>query len=146
MLVDEERELVGAVRRTAVLDDAQPPRGDLVEDQVAQDHDEVGDVLLEAVACDRLLAALAGDDRGDTPVGEPLEEALDLAAYDDFVAEGREEDLDGVEHDALGFDRVDLGAEAHEQALEVVLAGLLYLVALDADVVEGEQALSLRGP
>ena len=58
--------------------------------------------------------------------------------------ERREEDLDGVEDDALGADRVDLGAEAHEQALEVVLARLLHLVALDADVVEGEQALLLE--
>ena len=42
-----------------------------------------------------------------------------------------EERLDGVEHDALGADRVDRVAEADEQALEVVLAGLLDLAALD---------------
>ena len=90
------------------------------------------------------LAALAGDDRCDAAVGEPLEQPLDLGADDDLVLEGREEDLDGVEDDALGADGVDLGAEPHEQALEVVLAGLLHLAALDADVVEGEQALLLE--
>ena len=47
------RVLVGAVGRAAVLDDPQPPRGDLLGDAVVEEDDAVGDVLLQAVARQR---------------------------------------------------------------------------------------------
>ena len=47
-----------------------------------------------------------------------------------------EERLDRVQDHALGADRVDRVLEADEEALEVVLAGLLDLAALDAHVVD----------
>ena len=61
VLVDEERVLVGAVRRAAVLDDAQPPGRDLLVDPVVEQDHAVGDVLLEALAGELPVAALAGD-------------------------------------------------------------------------------------
>ena len=54
------------------------------------------------------------------------------------VRQAAEQRLDRVEHDALGADRVDRVAEADEQPLEVVVAGLLDLAALDAHVVDDE--------
>ena len=140
---DQERILVGAVRRAAVLDDAQPPRGDLVVDAVVQQDHAVGHVLLEAVAGQRVLAALAGDDRGHAAILQPAEQAPQLGAQDGVVRQAGEQRLDRVEHDALGADRVDRMAEADEEALEVVLAGLLDLAALDADEVERELLLPL---
>ena len=55
--VDQERELVGAVGRAAILDDAQPPGGDLLVHAVVEHDHAVGDVLLQAVARDASLAA-----------------------------------------------------------------------------------------
>ena len=50
LLVDQERILVGAVGRAAVLDDPQPPRGDLLVDPMVEQDHAVGDVFLQAVA------------------------------------------------------------------------------------------------
>ena len=52
------------------------------------------------------------------------------------VGQAGEQRLDGVQHDALGADRVDGVAQADEQPLQVVLAGLLDLAPLDAHVVD----------
>ena len=62
-LVDQERILVGAVRGAAVLDDAQAAGRDLLVDPVVEQDHAVGDVFLEAVAGERAVAPLAGDDR-----------------------------------------------------------------------------------
>ena len=115
--------------RAAVLDDAQAPRGDLLGHAVVEQDHAVGDVLLQPLAGERAVAALAGDDRGDALVLEPAEQPPQLRAQDRLVGEAAEERLDGVEHDALGADRVDGVAQADEQAFEVVLAGLLDLAA-----------------
>ena len=66
----------------AVLDDAQPARRDLVDHAVVEQDHAVGDVLLQAVAGERAVAALAGDDGGDALVLEPAEQAAQLGAQD----------------------------------------------------------------
>ena len=104
MLVDQEGILVGAVLRAAVLDDPQPPRRDLVVDAVVQEDHAVADVLLQAVAGERLLALLAGDDGRDALVLEPAEQPAQLGAQDRLVGQPGEERLDGVQHDPLGPD------------------------------------------
>ena len=142
-LVDQERVLVGAVDRAAVLDDAQPAGRELLGDAVVEQDDAVGDVLLQPLAGERAVAALAGDDGGHALVLEPAEQPAQLRAQDGGVGQAAEERLDGVEHDALGADRVDGVAQADEQAFEVVLAGLLDLAALDVDVID--QQLLLLG-
>ncbi len=81
VLVDQERVLVGAVRRAAVLDDAQPARRDLLVDAVVEQDHAVGDVFLQALAGQRAgSAALAGDDGGDALVLQPAEQAPQLGA------------------------------------------------------------------
>ena len=73
----------------AVLDDAQPPGRDLLGDPVVEQDHAVGDVLLQALAGERALAALAGDDRGDALVLEPAEQPAQLGAQDRLVRTGR---------------------------------------------------------
>ena len=141
VLVDQEGILVGAVGGAAVLDDAQPAGRELLGDAVVEQDDAVGDVLLEPVAGERAVAALAGDDRRDPLVLEPAEQPAQLRAQDGVVGQAAEERLDGVEHDALGPERVDGVAQADEEAFEVVLAGLLDLAALDVDVVHQQLVL-----
>ena len=96
--------LVGAVDGAAVLDDAQPAGRELLGDAVVEHDDAVGDVLLQALAGERAVAALAGDDGGDALVLEPAEQPPQLRAQDGGVGQAAEERLDGVEHDALGAD------------------------------------------
>ena len=141
VLVDQERVLVGAVVGAAVLDDPQPARRHLLAHPVVEHDDAVGHVLLEALAGELPVALLAGDDRGDAPVLEPAEQPPQLRAQDRLVGEAAEQGLDGVEHDPLGLDAVDRVAEPHEQPLEVVVAGLLDLAALDDDVREPDLLL-----
>ena len=60
-LFDEEGVLVRAVGGAAVLDDAEPPGGDLLPDPEVEEDDAVGHVLLEAVAGQEVIAPLARD-------------------------------------------------------------------------------------
>ena len=61
-----------------------------------------------------------------------------------MFGERPEQRLDRVDHDSLRADRVDRGAEAKEEALEIPLAGILDLRARDVDVIEHEPALGLE--
>ena len=104
---DQERVLVGAVQRAAVLHHAQAPGGDLVVDPVVEGDHAVGDVLLDAEPGQAaLVAALTGDDHGEAALLEPAEQPAELAADDRLVGQRAEEQLDRVQHDALGADRV----------------------------------------
>ena len=76
-------------------------------DPVVQQDDAVGDVFLQAVAGERALAALAGDDGRDALVLEPAEQPAQLGAQDAGVGQAGEQRLDGVQHDPLGADGVD---------------------------------------
>ncbi len=138
---DQERIFVGAVLGAAVLHDPQAARGHLVDDAMVQQDHAVGHVLFEAIARQRLLAALAGDHRGDAAILEPAEQAAQFGAQHGVVGQSGEQGLDGVEHHTLRADGVDRMAEADEQAFEVVLARLLDLVALDVHVVDGDLLL-----
>ena len=104
--IDEERVLVGAVGRAAVLDDPQPARRDLLVDAVVEQDDAVGDVLLEALAGQRVHAALAGDHRGDAALLEPGEQAAQFGAQHRRVGQAGEERLDRVEDDPPRADGV----------------------------------------
>ena len=127
--------------RAAVLDHAQPPGRDLVVDAVVEQDHAVGDVLLQALPGQRPVAALAGDDGRDPLVLQPAEQPPQLGAQDGLVGQAGEERLERVEDDPLGADRVDRVAEADEQPLEVVLAGLLDLAPVDLDVIDDELLL-----
>ena len=140
-VVDQERILVRAVRGAAVLHDPQPARGDLLRDPVVEQDHAVRDVFLEPVPGERSRPALGRDDGGHAAVLQPAEQPAQLGAQQGRVRQAREQALDRVEHDALGADRVDGVAQADEQPLEVVLARLLDLGALDAHVVDQQLLL-----
>jgi hypothetical protein len=144
VVVDQERVLVRAVGRASVLHDPQPPRGALLLDAVVEQDHAVGHVLLEPLAGERAVAALARDHGGDAPVLEPAEQPPQLGPQDRVVREAAEQALDRVEHDALGAERVDRVAQPHEQAAEVVVAGLVDLAALDAHVVDQDALAPLE--
>jgi hypothetical protein len=139
--VDEERVLVGAVGRAAVFHDAKPPRRDLLGHPVVEQDHRVRHVFFEALSRQRALAPLAGDHGRHALVFEPAEQAAQLGPENRLVGEPREQRLNRIEHDATGADRVDGEAEPDEESLEIVLAGLLDLAALDPDVVEHDLLL-----
>ena len=110
-----------------------------VDAVVEHDH-AVRDVLLDAVAGEGPVAALAGDDRGDPALLEPAEQPTQLGAQDGAFGKAPNRHLERVDHDALGADRVDGRAEPEEQPIEVPVAGLLHLDAVDVDVVDRRAA------
>src|SRR5947209_4534745 len=140
-LVNDEWILIGAVNAAAVFHDAQTAREDLVVDAMIEQDDAIGDVLFETAPGEGALAALAGDDRGDTFIFKPAKEAAQLCAQDALVLKAGEKGFDGVEDDPLGSDGVDGGRQADEEAFEIVVAGFVDLVAFDADKVEDQLLL-----
>ena len=66
VVVDEERHFVAAVRRAAVLEDAQPPSGALLHHPLVEQDHAVRDVLLETVARQVLAIPLARHDGRDS--------------------------------------------------------------------------------
>ncbi len=65
-LADQERVLIGPMQAAAVFDDPQSACGDLFADTVIEHDDTVGNIFLQAEACDGPLAAFAGHDGGHT--------------------------------------------------------------------------------
>lgn len=55
-----------------------------------------------------------------------------------MIGQPGEERLDGIEHHTFGSDGIDGVAEADEQPLQIILAGLLDLAALNVDMLEHE--------
>lgn len=133
------------MRRASVLDDAQPPGGNLLRDPVVEDDHAIGDIFLQPVLRQRADAPLGGDDRRDLLLLEPPEQTAKFGAQDGGVLETGEDRLHGVRYDPLGVERVNGGPEADEQPFQVVLAGLLDLVALDAYVTDLEFLLLGKG-
>ncbi len=66
LLIDDERILVGAVRRSAILDDTHAAGRQLIAHAVVEENHTIGNIFLKTVARERTIATLAGDDRGDT--------------------------------------------------------------------------------
>ncbi len=136
LLVDEERILVGAVDRSAVLDDSQPAGGELLADAMVQHDHAVGDVFFQAVPGHVAVAPLGGDDGRDALILEPAEEAAEFGPQDARIAQAAKERFDGVQDHALRPDRVDRTPQPDEKPFEVVFARLLDLAPLDAHVVD----------
>ena len=92
------------------------------------------------MARQRARAALGSHDRRHPAVLQPAEQPPQLGAQQRLVGQRPEQRLDRVQHHALGADRGDHVAEADEQRLEVILAGLGQLGAVDANVLDPQQA------
>ena len=81
VVVDEERHFVAAVRRAAVLEDAQPPSGALLHHPLVEQDHAVRDVLLEAVARQVLAIPLARHDGRDSLGLQPPKQPRQLGAH-----------------------------------------------------------------
>src|SRR5262245_29732451 len=87
------------------------------------------------------LASFGRDKSRDALVLEPAEQAAELGPQDGLVGQAAEQRFQRVQHDPLGPDGVDGQPQPDEEGLQVVLAGLFNLAALDVDVVEGQLLL-----
>ena len=140
----QEGVFIGAVQGAPVFDEPQDTGGDLVYHPVVQEQHRIGNVFLDAVAGQGAFAALSGDYRGDALLLQPAEEAAQFGAQDQLVGEPREQRLHRVQHHPFGSDGVDGVPQADEEALEVVLASLFDVAALDIDELHGQQLFILQ--
>src|ERR1035441_10860669 len=86
---------------------------------VQQDH-AVGDELLYAVPGQLVgLVPLGGNDRGQSFLLEPVEQAADFGAHDAWVGQFAEERFNGVQHDSPRAHPLDCVGNSYEEALEV---------------------------
>jgi len=93
------------------------------------------------VAGQSSFAPLSGDQRGDALVLQPTEEPAQLGAQDQLVGEPREQGLHRVQHHPFGSHGVDGVPQADEEALQIVLTGLLDFATLDINEFQGEELL-----
>ena len=105
-------------------------------DAMVEHDDAVGDVLFQSLARQRRFAAFAGDDGRHAFVLQPAKQAAQFGAQDERIGQAGEERLDGIQHDALGADRVDGMPEADEQSFQIVFAGLFDFTALDVHIIQ----------
>ena len=145
VFVDEKGIFVGSVGGATIFDDPQSARRDLVHDAVVEQDDAVGNVFFEAMPGQLPVASFAGDDRSEAPVFDPAEKPPQLRAQHAFVGKARKQRLYGVQHHALGADRVDGKTETDEKTLEVVFPRLLDFAPLDPDMVDGKLARGDQG-
>ena len=142
---DQERVLAGPVRRPAVLDHLQPPRGNLIPGAVVQRDHAVAHVLLNAVPGQRaVLAALAGHDRGDGPVLQPAEQPHQLSPHDRLGTEHAEQRFDRIEDNPPGPDALDRVVQQQEQRLEVELPRPDNLRRLGPERIDDQQPVPLQ--
>ena len=102
LLIDDERVLVGAVRRSAILDDTQAAGRQLILHAIIEKDHTIGDIFLETVTSEHTVATLAGDDRSDPFLLQPLNKPNLIAAR--HGCRTRRTAFDGVDHDPLGAD------------------------------------------
>jgi hypothetical protein len=76
VFIDQERIFIGAVRSAPVLDDSQPPGGNLLRYPMVQCNHAVGDVFLQPVTGQRVDSGFPGNNRGKVVVFQPAEQPL----------------------------------------------------------------------
>ena len=98
--------------------------------------DAIGDILFQAVACQRIVSLFARDDGCHAFVFEPSKEPAKLGAKDEGVGQSCKERFDRVEDDPFCPDRINRMFKADEEAVEVVFPGFFDLASLNADMVD----------
>ncbi|HET7827054.1 MAG TPA: hypothetical protein VFK90_17085 [Anaeromyxobacter sp.] len=111
---------------------------------MVEEDDAVRHVLLEAVAGEATVPLLAREHHGQPAILQPPEEPAQLGPQHGEVRQPSEQGLDRVEGDPLRADGVDGVLQPDEEPGQIVLAGLLDLAPLDADVVDRELPLRLQ--
>src|ERR1700675_3869906 len=91
------------------------------------------------------MVPLGGNDRSQSFLLEPVEQAPDFGAQDTWVWQIAEERFNGVQDDSLRPDPLDCVGNSNEEALKVILAGFPQFAAGDGHVVH-EQFLVRHQP
>ena len=144
MARDQERVLVGSVRRPAILDYPQTAGGDLLVHPVVENDHAVRYVLLDPVPGERVAGPLAGHHGGDGTVLEPPEQPAQLRPHDGLARERAEQPFNGVEHDPLGPDALDGVVDQGEQRLKVELPRLDDFRGIRPEGMHHEQPVPLQ--
>src|ERR1700722_976844 len=105
---------------------------------IERDH-AIGHVFFDALARQRPIAALAGDEGCDALYLQPAKQPPQFGPQDRLIVEPGEKRFNRVESDALGADRRNRVLQPNEQALEIIFAGFLDLAAFDGNIVHREQ-------
>ena len=132
------------MERAAVFEDAQSPDGRLLGNAVIEHDHAIRDVLLDAVTCQRSVAAFARDHCSDAAFFQKLKEPSQFGTKNGRVRERTEHRFDRVDHHSLRTDSIDGSAEAQEQTLEVPFAGFLQVAVHQGDVVQHQIAVGLE--
>ena len=128
---------VGAVHRAAILHNPEASRRQFLLDALLQNNDAVGHILFDAVPCQGSFAAFSGYDARKPALFQPGKQAPQFGAKKRLVRQAGEQRIDAVEYDAARVDLVDRISKPDEKPFEVVFPGLVNLLAVDVDVVDG---------
>src|SRR5436305_6690574 len=92
-------------------------------------------IFFQSVARERAFSHLSRDDGGDTGIFQPVKKAAQFGAHNAVISQAKEEELNGIQKDALGLDLLNGGPQANEQTFKIVFTGFFNLLALNVDVV-----------
>ena len=109
-----------------------------------QQNDAVGDIFFDAVPGQSAVAAFRRDDRRQVMLFQPMQQAAQFRAQDGVVRDAREQRIDTVEHDALRPHRLHRVSEANEQSLQIIFAGFVNFLAIDVQIIGGQQLALLQ--
>src|ERR1017187_7689147 len=108
---------------------------------MVQDDHAVRAELLDAVPGQLVRPVpLGGNDRGQSFLLEPVEQAADFGAQDTWVWHLAEERFNGVQDDSSRPDPLDSVGNSNEEAIEIVLPGFRNFASRNVHVVN-EQLL-----
>ena len=136
VLINQEWIFIGAMGRTAIFDNAQPPRGDLLNHTTIEDDDAVRDIFFQSIPRQSAVALFASDDGRDAFFLQPPEQAPQFSAKNGCIAQAGEQALDRVEHHAFCTQCFNGIIEPNENSFEVILAGFLNFVPLNPNVID----------
>ena len=136
LVINKKWIFIAAVNRATIFYYPQTTCGDLVVSAVIEKDDAVRNVLFQAVASQRPVATLAGDDSGNPSVFEPAKKSAQFVAQNKSIAERGKYRLKRVEDHAFGADRVDRVPQPNKQSLQVILSGFFDFTSFQVNVVD----------
>ena len=129
------------MQRAAIFDDAYAPDGCLAAHAMVEQNDAVGNIFLQPLTRQRLVATLAGDDRGYAAFFQPVEQAAQFGAQDERIGQAGKNRFNRIQHNALGADAVNRIRETDEQTIQIKLPAFFNFTAFDTHVVYAQLVL-----
>src|SRR5690348_5045688 len=118
--IEQERILVRSVSRTAILNDTQPSRRNLLGHTMIEANHAISHILFKAISCEgaAACAGLGSDDRRDALFLEPAKQSPQFGTNDRFVRKSGKQDFNGVEHQAPRADAANAVLDTHKESGE----------------------------